>query len=207
MANKRSGRLIKTVGVVGVMAAVAGGIAYARIPDESTGLIHSCYRTKGGALRVIDFGLRQVCNSKNERALDWNGAGVAGPTGPSGAQGPPGPTGQQGPPGERGPEGGGIQPDSLVRFPGPFLLPADSRFHEIGRMAVPAGDLLGVIGMNATASSAGGSVQCVGAVDPGTGGWLQIQRDNLGAGIPTPIEDRDQGNIPKSTSGPHVPGL
>jgi hypothetical protein len=64
---------------------VVGGIAYATIPDAS-GVIHACYKTNQGTLRVIDTAKAESC-SKSEVALDWS------QTGPQGSQGPQGPTG------------------------------------------------------------------------------------------------------------------
>jgi hypothetical protein len=69
---------------------LAGGVAYASIPDG--GVIHGCYKTQNGQLRVIDSG---GCGP-SEAALDWN------QTGPTGAQGATGPTGPSGPPGPSG---------------------------------------------------------------------------------------------------------
>jgi hypothetical protein len=61
----------------GVLAlALAGGIAYASIPD-SGGLIHGCYMKKNGALRVIDSEAGAACNAKKELSLNWNQAGGA----------------------------------------------------------------------------------------------------------------------------------
>jgi hypothetical protein len=60
---------------------VAGGIAYATIPDSS-GVIHGCYSKSGGSLRVIDA---SVTNCKStETALGWNQSGAPGPPGPPG---------------------------------------------------------------------------------------------------------------------------
>jgi hypothetical protein len=67
------------------------GIAYASIPDAN-GVIHSCYNSDNGALRVFgkskDY---QQCNA-GEKALDWSQTGPTGPTGLTGARGPVGPT-------------------------------------------------------------------------------------------------------------------
>jgi hypothetical protein len=63
-------RVITAVGAVLVLAAAAGGVAYATIPDEA-GVIHSCYETKSGALRVIDPAQEQTCNAKKEQSLDF----------------------------------------------------------------------------------------------------------------------------------------
>jgi hypothetical protein len=74
------------VAVVVVVAIAVGGIAYASIPDAN-GVIHGCYNTDTGALRVFgkskDF---QQCNA-GEKALDWS---QTGPTGATGATGPTG---------------------------------------------------------------------------------------------------------------------
>jgi hypothetical protein len=50
----------------------AGGVAYATIPDGQ-GVIHACYKTTGGQLRVIDSG---SC-SGSEKALSWRQSGAA----------------------------------------------------------------------------------------------------------------------------------
>ena len=59
---------------------VAGGIAYATVPDSS-GVIHGCYQKNQGTLRVIDTGQAQTCSS-SETPLNWS---QTGPTGPSGS--------------------------------------------------------------------------------------------------------------------------
>jgi hypothetical protein len=90
--------------LVAVLALVGAGIAYAAIPDSS-GVIHGCYATKNGALRVIDSAAK--C-ATGEVALNWNQQGPKGDTGATGPQGPkgdPGATGAQGPKGDAGPAG------------------------------------------------------------------------------------------------------
>src|SRR5438034_11104221 len=82
---------------------VLGGIAYASIPDGS-GVIHGCYSSTSGALRVIDTAMGQIC-SATERVLNWNQTGPTGPTGQTGAQGPYGATGAHGPTGPTRPHG------------------------------------------------------------------------------------------------------
>ena len=70
---------------------VAGGIAYATIPDAS-GVIHGCYKKTSpnqGTLRIIDTDKAQGC-SNSEIPLNWS---QTGPQGPQGQQGPEGPTG------------------------------------------------------------------------------------------------------------------
>jgi hypothetical protein len=53
---------------------VAGGVAYATIPD-SNGVIHACYNKTTGALRVIDPSASQTCVS-GEAPLSWNQGGI-----------------------------------------------------------------------------------------------------------------------------------
>ncbi len=93
------------LGVAAVLGAllVAGGIAYAAIPDAG-GVIHSCYTKLNGQLRVIDSEKGQRCSS-NESSLNWNAKGSPGPAGPTGPQGLPGSQGPQGLQGQTGPKG------------------------------------------------------------------------------------------------------
>ena len=60
---------------VAVFAVVAGGVAYATIPDAKTGAIHGCYSTSTGALRVIDPSKGQSC-AAGEASLNWNQSGI-----------------------------------------------------------------------------------------------------------------------------------
>jgi hypothetical protein len=105
------------------VAAVGGGLAYAAIPGGDQ-TISACYATKDGALRVIDTGAGQTCDSKKEIPLAWNTQGTPGPAGPAGAQGPagpPGPKGDTGAPGAVGPAGpaGATGPAGAPGTPGP----------------------------------------------------------------------------------------
>jgi hypothetical protein len=85
-------RVVVLVAAVTLIA--AGGAAYATIPD-SGGVIHGCYSTKDGTLRVIDTDAGQTCGGK-EASLDWNQTGPEGPPGPQGGPGPQGPPGPEG---------------------------------------------------------------------------------------------------------------
>jgi hypothetical protein len=80
---EKAGVFLATVAVM----AVAGGVAYATIPDSS-GVIHACYGPLG-VLRVIDTDAGQHCTA-NEKPLSWSQAGPQGPQGPPGPQGPAG---------------------------------------------------------------------------------------------------------------------
>ena len=63
-----------------IVLAIAAGVAYAAIPD-SGGVIHGCYNTNNGQLRVIDPDAGDKCKTP-ESALSWSQTGPAGPTGP-----------------------------------------------------------------------------------------------------------------------------
>jgi Collagen triple helix repeat (20 copies) len=88
-------------GVVG--AALAGGVAYAAIPD-SGGVIHGCYQKNVGNLRVIDPSAGDNCRP-SEVPIDWSQTGPAGPQGPKGDTGATGPHGHKGDTGPAGPQG------------------------------------------------------------------------------------------------------
>jgi hypothetical protein len=66
-------------------------------------VIHGCYSSKTGALRVINS-LTAKC-ATGELALNWNQKGPKGDTGAAGAQGPVGPQGPKGDTGAAGPQG------------------------------------------------------------------------------------------------------
>ena len=55
----------------GVVVAVLASLAWANIPDRS-GVIHGCYDTSTGALRVIDSDQGATCDATRENSLDWN---------------------------------------------------------------------------------------------------------------------------------------
>ena len=76
-----------------VMLAVAGGIAYATIPD-SGGVYNACLLKATGTIRLIDTSLpshdfRSHCTAFEE-PISWNAKGQPG------VQGPPGPQGLKG---------------------------------------------------------------------------------------------------------------
>lgn len=103
---RRPSRTSVIVGTV-ALTLVAGGTAYAAIPNSTTGVITGCYQTFLGNLRVIDTQVGQRCNLV-EKQLTWNQAGIPGPTGgtgPAGQTGPAGPSGTVGPAGGPGPTG------------------------------------------------------------------------------------------------------
>ena len=82
--NLLPGRRVRWSALGAVVGALAiGGIAWADIPDS--GVIHGCYATKDGTLRVIDTSAGQSCDTKKEQPLSWN---QTGPTGPTGSTGP-----------------------------------------------------------------------------------------------------------------------
>jgi hypothetical protein len=95
-----------TAATLAALLLLSAGVAYASIPDQGE-VIHGCYKTSDGKLRVIDPGAGDSCNS-SETVIDWNQKGPQGPTGPQGLQGvagPTGPSGAQGPQGIQGTQG------------------------------------------------------------------------------------------------------
>jgi hypothetical protein len=110
MAEKRTSTLRRLMQVessalvaAAAMLALAGGVAYATIPDAN-GVVHGCYNTVNGNLRVIDVAAGQTCKN-SEAALNWNLVGPAGIPGPPGAPGTPGEDGEDGATGQQGPQG------------------------------------------------------------------------------------------------------
>jgi type VI protein secretion system component Hcp len=132
-------RSMRVAMLAAALLAVAGGLAYATIPD-SGGVIHACYLTKLGTLRVIDPSAGQQCTSL-ETAIDWNkqgpqgiqglpgpkgDTGATGPAGAKGDQGDPGPQGPPGPkgdPGPQGPAGAGVPPPANTTVVGELCIP------------------------------------------------------------------------------------
>jgi hypothetical protein len=130
--------------IVGALA--MGGIAWADIPDS--GVIHGCYKTVGGSLRVIDVSSGDGCKL-GETSLSWNQSG------PTGAQGPQGPTGPTGPSGA---------PSIFERALGGGDVPND--FGTIGSLPLPAGKFLITAKLKVSPSAVGSNtddfwdVQC-----------------------------------------------
>jgi hypothetical protein len=87
---------------IGLVVAL-GGVAGATIPD-SAGVIHGCYVTSTGQLRVIDSVTATTCNS-DESSLEWSQAGPTGATGATRAKGAVGATGGTGAKGVSGAKG------------------------------------------------------------------------------------------------------
>ena len=121
-----SGRRVRWAALGAIVGALAvGGVAWADIPDS--GVIHGCFKTVGGGLRVIDASLGDGCKV-GEMSLNWNQSG------PTGAIGPQGPTGLQGPTGPSG------APSIFERAVGGGDVPNDPG--TIGSMPLPAGKFL-----------------------------------------------------------------
>lgn len=98
------GRVRSLTGIVaGAMAvALVASLAFAAIPG-SDGVIHGCYNTSRGNLRVIDVAT-DTCTDR-ETAISWNEVGPKGDAGPQGETGPAGPSGPKGDVGATGATG------------------------------------------------------------------------------------------------------
>jgi Collagen triple helix repeat (20 copies) len=129
MSKLRGRRALFAAVLVGAL--VAGGVAYASIPDGS-GTIHGCYAT--GTVKGAEKGTLRVINSPSEscgdgeQALNFSQTGPQGPVGPVGPRGPTGATGgtgPQGPTGGTGPQGptGATGPQGATGAAGPSTPP------------------------------------------------------------------------------------
>jgi hypothetical protein len=98
---RQRGLRIAFFSVVLVTGTLAATVAFAQIPD-SNGVIHACYHTGNGGIRVVDD--PSECTS-GEAPLEWYQTGAAGAQGPPGPQGPMGPAGFDGADGAQGPQG------------------------------------------------------------------------------------------------------
>jgi hypothetical protein len=165
---------------------LAGTVAFAIIPD-SAGVIHGCFHTQNGQLRVIDWPTEQCRPS--ETAISWNQVGPQGLTGATGAAGPQGATGAQGPLGVTGATGatGAIGPNGATGAAGPQG--ATGAAGAVG----PAGadGAAGPAGADGAAGAAGpaGADGATGAQGPpGPGGatfWAKVNADTtIAAGSP-----------------------
>lgn len=80
--------------IAGAVAVLAfGSLGLAAIPDEN-GVIHGCYDTKTGQLRVTNTSVNgpSLSCSNKEAGLEWNQQGPQGIQGVPGPQGAPGPS-------------------------------------------------------------------------------------------------------------------
>lgn len=123
--------------------AVAGGVAYAAIPDAGTGVYHACMLKNVGTIRIIDPE-RQRCSASLEIEITFN---KQGPTGNPGPTGPPGPPGQSGRDGMDGKDG--------APFSGTFTSPNG----EYSLSVTDAGIVLAGAGSTINLTSAGVAVQ------------------------------------------------
>jgi len=128
MKMTASGRGL-VVGVVLGVVGVAGGIAYASIPD-SGGVIHACYSpngakdTNGAQLNIVDSATASC--SRNQAEITWS------QTGPQGVKGEKGEMGEKGDPGPAGPSaaytnyGSGLRsiPEGATQTVASLTLPA-----------------------------------------------------------------------------------
>jgi len=92
-------RDLAAAAIGGLVCALAGGVAWATIPDGGT-TINGCYQKTRGMLRVLDAS-GDACTSA-ELPITWNRRGPQGEPGPPGADGVDGADGEPGPRGRPG---------------------------------------------------------------------------------------------------------
>jgi hypothetical protein len=135
---RQRGLRIAFFSVVLVTGTLAATVAFAQIPD-SNGVIHACYHTGNGGIRVVDD--PSECTS-GEAPLEWYQTGAAGAQGPAGPQGSVGPAGvdgvdgADGADGEQGPQGPAGPPGADgANGPGVGLASATARPVRVKRRA------------------------------------------------------------------------
>jgi hypothetical protein len=144
MKSRLGKRGLVLLGVAAVSLAVAGGIAYATIPD-SGGTFHACMLNNVGTIRIIDPALQsnsllQHCTKpETEIAFDQKG--------PQGIQGIPGQKGDKGDPGAQGPQGdqGPVGPSDLYTSDGGrggFISDGATAYRTVATISLPAGSYL-----------------------------------------------------------------
>src|ERR1051325_3023313 len=81
--------------VLSLCTLAAGAATGYAVKHTDTTSVHACYRVMKDGSPARNATLRMVASDatcrRNERALDWDLHGTAGPTGPTGATGPAGP--------------------------------------------------------------------------------------------------------------------
>jgi hypothetical protein len=112
MKGRLRRRVLRLALVTTALLGLAGGIAYATIPDGGK-VFHACMLNKVGTVRLIDKTLpasafMSHCNSALETEVSWNEVGqqgLQGLKGDPGTDGAPGKNGVDGAPGKNGVDG------------------------------------------------------------------------------------------------------
>lgn len=156
-------------GIVAILAVAASATAFAAIPDEN-GVIHGCYSTKNGALRVVNYSVSgpSISCAPGEAGVTWSQQGPQGPQGlpgAQGAQGLPGPQGVKGDTGATGPKGDpgpAMLPTVYIKRVWSASVPQSNVPTDIATLSLPAGNfLVSVTGeANKTVGAGQLSVEC-----------------------------------------------
>src|SRR5437899_8695417 len=98
-------RALRVTAIAGLLLAIAGGVAYATIPDSGK-VYRACMLNNIGTIRLIDptlpsTSLMSRCSSL-ETPVSWNESGQQGLQGIQGATGPAGADGKNGVDGKNG---------------------------------------------------------------------------------------------------------
>jgi hypothetical protein len=141
MQRPLKGRRLVAVAAGVTAALVAGGVAYATIPNG--GVYTACAQKTNGALRLIDPSAGQSCG-QSENQVTWNQTGPPGQTGGTGATGNTGATGATGATGGNGNDGkngatGDTGATGATGATGPSVGLNDTN-HLEQSVTIPAGD-------------------------------------------------------------------
>jgi hypothetical protein len=111
--RRRPSRVLLALGGAAALVAAGAGVStWASVPDSS-GVIHGCYRSSTGTLKILDTSKHKTCASGSHE-ISWNQTGPTGAKGPrghkgakgdAGAKGDTGATGLTGPKGDTGASG------------------------------------------------------------------------------------------------------
>jgi hypothetical protein len=197
--SRRRGVSLATASTIAL--ALAGGVAYATIPD-SGGVIHSCFKqsdaTKvgGAALAVIDSDGGGACKT-GDVELTFSAQGPPGPAGPAGPQGPTGSAGPQGPAGSQGLAGpqGPIGPSNgYFHSSGLFQVSQlGENSTEMGRLQLPAGKYLAFA--NATVENQMTQGVAVGCILDSDRAGSNEERGFINMAPPVTFRDRNNVSI------------
>jgi hypothetical protein len=170
------------IAVTALIIAITG-VAYATIPDGSSGAYTACVLNRVGTIRIIDPSLGKSsllghCTSL-EREITWNQTGptgLQGPAGPQGLTGASGPAGATGPTGPASPLGHAYVDDYLTSSE---LVTTDSAV-EFDSIQAASAMTVATDGAGFTAAATGEYLVSVNLPGPYTTWYFEVDGDVVG---------------------------